>query len=88
METSIQLTRKDVSDQLYVGTYGGEYDDNYGSYARYALQIDDLSIHGFSPEEFKKLAILMINHLIANGHSFELIPNPNQDIHQELLAKN
>ena len=88
METSISLTRQDSSQQLYVGTFGGEYQDEENLFSQYGIQIDDLAVNGLDPDEFKKLAILMINHLIVNGHSFELVQRPNQDMSQELRSKN
>ena len=33
METSIKLTRPDSSQQLYVGTFGGEYRDEWNTYS-------------------------------------------------------
>ena len=88
METSIKLTRQDSSQQLYVGTFGGEYQDEGDLFSQYGIQIDYLAVDGLDPDEFKKLAILMVNHLILNGHSFELISNPNQDMSQELRSIN
>ncbi len=88
METSIKLTKLDSSQQLYVGTFGGEYRDEWGTYSEYGIQIDNVAVDGLNPDEFKKLAVLMINHLIVNGHSFELIANPNQDMSQELRSIN
>ena len=88
METLIRLTRQDSSQQLYVGTFGGEYQDEGNLYSQYGIQIDDLSVDGLDPDEFKKLAVLMVNHLILNGHSFELVPKPCQDMYQELRAIN
>lgn len=88
METSIKLTRSDSSQQLYVGTFGGEYRDEGNLYSQYGIQIDDLAVSGLDPDEFKELAVSMVNHLIINGHHFELVPHPNQDMSQELRPIN
>lgn len=57
----------------FINVCGGEYvfDDNY-NLAEYGIQIGDLFISEMTPEEYKRLAIAMVNHLGVNGHRFEL----------------
>lgn len=56
-------------------TYGGEaYFDGY-EIREYGLIIGDVTIHSITPEQFKKLAISMMNHLMNNGHDFTIDRN-------------
>lgn len=60
----------------YFNTFGGEawLDDDY-YIDEYGIQCDDMSIFKIPAANFKKLAIEMINHLIANGHDFQMVEN-------------
>jgi hypothetical protein len=51
-------------------TFGGEADLDGYDIKEYGLNIGDISIHSISPEQFKHLAVNMINHLMNNGHNF------------------
>lgn len=51
-------------------TFGGEswvYDYNI---CEYGLNIGDVTIYRISPDQFKRLAVSMMNHLMINGHDF------------------
>ena len=64
-------------DSYNISTYGGEtWLDDY-EIREYGIQIGDLTIAEINPEEMKKLGIVIINHLISNGHEFEFY-NDNQ----------
>lgn len=52
-------------------TYGGEcWIEDY-EIKEYGIQIGELTISEINPEQFKDLAIKMVNHLMSNGHEFE-----------------
>lgn len=52
-----------------IGTWGGEHDHR----SEYGLRMGDVDIHDISPEEFCNLACEIVNHLMVNGHRFEIV---------------
>lgn len=53
-------------------TFGGEYwvdDDHYGEYG---LDCGEVCFYYLSPSQYKSLGLQIINHLMANGHDFEI----------------
>lgn len=58
-------------------SFGGEFWDGYYEFKDYGLDLGDISINNLSPEQFKGLAIEMINHLLINGYSFEICNDKN-----------
>jgi len=61
----------DPSD--YIGTFGGELDDSYGSYGFQCFSDDvGITFSDLDITQYKRLGLSIINHLILNGHSFEL----------------
>ena len=54
----------------YVSTFDGE--DPAQGLAAYGICIGEVHISEISVPLFKKLAIEMVNHLMANGHHFEI----------------
>lgn len=58
-------------NETFCQTYGGV--DDYG------IQIGDLSISGIPSKLMVRLACEMVNHLIINGHQFELKEINEQD---------
>ncbi len=56
-----------------VGVFGGEswvdeyYMDEYG------IDMGNVGIYNIPSEQFKNLALQMINHLIVNGHGFHFV---------------
>ena len=66
-----------------MSTYGGEYHDDSYDHSEYGLQIGDVSIGEFTPTQFKKLAITMMNHLITNGHTFEFYEDFGQYLREK-----
>lgn len=83
MNTTINLTDSiDPEIQTYGGEFPGEtYLNDYG------IQIDDLNITGIQSGILKKLAVEMVNHLIANGHEFEMIQSDHQDVRMVFKEK-
>lgn len=81
MEISIDAEGQRLS------TYGGEqwltedyYSDDYG------ISIGDVSIHSIKSDQLKEFAVEAINHLIINGHGFEL-KEGNSFEHAKLIPK-
>jgi hypothetical protein len=66
-------------------SFGGEYWDDDYKFADYGLDLGDISISNISPEQYKGLALEMINHLLINGYRFEL--RDNKDGNGEYLAE-
>jgi hypothetical protein len=57
----------------YIGTFGGEIDDSYGEYGlQFFSDVADIMFSNIDITQYQKLGLSIINHLIANGHSFEL----------------
>lgn len=72
-ETNIQFSESDQNNNFFVHTFGGEsYIDDI-EWSEYGIQLGDLSISGLTPETIKRLGIIIINHLILNGHRFEIV---------------
>lgn len=63
------------SDQF--STFGGEYRDNDYEFAEYGIDMGYVCFYNLSPNQMKSLGLSIINHLIANGHSFEFRDNRN-----------
>ncbi len=66
-------------------SFGGEYWDDDYKFVDYGLDFGGISISNISSEQYKSLAISMINHLLINGYSFEL--RDNKDGNGEYLAE-
>jgi hypothetical protein len=56
-------------------SFGGEYWDDDYKFVDYGLDFGDILISNISSEQYKGLALEMINHLLINGYSFELRDN-------------
>jgi hypothetical protein len=53
-----------------IGSFGGEFWDDDYHHESYGLQFEDIMITDLKGEQYKTLAISMINHLFANGYDF------------------
>ena len=51
-------------------TFGGEGSDEC-PFDAYGLEIGDVLIDNITGEEFSKLVVAGMNHLMLNGHTFE-----------------
>lgn len=56
----------------HLQTFGGEFWDDDFHFQDYGIALGDLTITSLSPETMKKLGVEIINHLIINGHRFEI----------------
>ena len=67
-------------DETFCQTYGGqEWLESDYEVDDYGIQIGDLSISGIPSKLMVRLACEMVNHLIINGHKFELKEINEQD---------
>ncbi len=58
-----------------LGVFGGEsggYDDYDSIYFEYGLDFGSFKVFGLKPEQMSKLGCEIINHLIVNGHRFDI----------------
>lgn len=56
----------------FINVYGGEAWVDDFEIREYGIQLGDLSLCELTPEEYKSLGIQIINHLMSNGHNFEI----------------
>lgn len=81
-ETFVNLSGE---DQSFVNSFGGEsYIDDF-EWSEYGIQIGDISIGGLTPETTKRLAMILIDHLILNGHRFDIIKTGEQDQVEKII---
>lgn len=74
-------------DQSFVSSFGGEsYIDDF-EWSEYGIQIGDLSVGGLTPETTKRLAMTLTNHLILNGHRFDIVRTGEQDQVEEIIER-
>lgn len=73
----------ELSDSF--SSFGGEFWDGYYEFTDYGLDFGGISIFNISPEQYKGLALEMINHLLINGYRFEL--RDDKDGNGEYLAE-
>jgi hypothetical protein len=66
-------------------TFGGEYWDGDLHFQEYGLDCGDVSFYGLSPSQYKSLGMQIINHLLINGHSFEIGRDHNGEYLKEKL---
>lgn len=60
-----------------INSFGGEVWDEDICIREYGLQLGDLSLGDITPEEYRNIGTLIINHLMANGRKFEFIRTQN-----------
>jgi hypothetical protein len=69
-----------------LSTYGGEawLDHDY-RFAEYGLDLGKVSVGGLTPDQMASLACIMVDHLLLNGHRFEIRKTHEQDQHTRLV---
>lgn len=69
-----------------IGTFGGEsYIDGF-EFNEYGISFGDNSIYGLSPEQMIRLVCIATDHLILNGHEFEIQETHEQDQRKRLIC--
>lgn len=69
-----------------LGTFGGEYWSDCVDFSEYGIDLGVASVHGVSPKQAIALACTLVNHLVRNGHDFELRKGTHQDQRMELVC--
>lgn len=69
-----------------LSTFGGEYWSDCVEFSEYGIDLSVVSVHGVSPKQAIALACTLVNHLVRNGHDFELRKGTHQDQHTELVC--
>ena len=83
MNTSAELKGDEA-----VSTFGGEYCHLDGSeFADYGISFGEHTVHGLTPTQAVALACILVDHLIINGHRFEIQDTGEQDQRRRLVAK-
>jgi penicillin-binding protein-related factor A (putative recombinase) len=62
-----------------ISTYGGEYQGDDFELSEYGIQFGDFSVNEITPEQMIHLAKTIVDHLILNGHRFEIAKTEWQD---------
>lgn len=70
----------------HVATFGGESYIDGIVFDDYGIQIGSISIHNVKPHQMIGLACAMVDHLLLNGHRFELRPTHEQDQRTRLVC--
>jgi hypothetical protein len=60
-------------------TFGGEGAERDGTWDEYGLDLGQVSVHGVTPAQAIRLACTLVDHLVRNGHDFELRKGTHQD---------
>jgi hypothetical protein len=69
-----------------LGTFGGESRAADFEFADYGLDLGKVSVHGLTPNQAIQLACILVDHLVCNGHDFELRKGTHQDQYKELVC--
>jgi len=60
-------------------TFGGESFIDDIEFAEYGIDFGKRAIHGINPKQMVALACIMVDHLLINGHRFEIQKTHEQD---------
>lgn len=63
----------------YIGTSGGEYESDDLKLDSYEVNFDKVSVMNLTPRQMICLAVEVVNHLMLNGHKFEIRESNSQD---------
>jgi hypothetical protein len=67
----------DGDERIY--TFGGESLMDDFEFAEYGIDFGKRAIHGITPQQMVALACIMVDHLLINGHRFEIQKTHEQD---------
>lgn len=77
----IYLEEELISGEFYevdhLQTFGGEFWDDDFHFQEYGISLGGLTITSLPPETIKELGVQIINHLMLNGHDFEIRNDKN-----------
>jgi hypothetical protein len=81
----LEKLKREVTDDLtltgteHLTTFGGEGAIRDGTWDEYGLDLGVVNVYGLSPAQAIQLACTLVDHLVRNGHDFELRENAHQD---------
>lgn len=70
----------------HVYTFGGESWIDDIEFAEYGIDFGDCAIHGMLPAQAILLATTLVDHLMLNGHRFEIVKTGEQDQRERLVC--
>ncbi len=76
--------RMNGTERIY--TFGGESWIDDFRHADYGIDFEKISIYNLSPKQMIALACIMVDHLLLNGHSFEVQRTHEQDQTERLVC--
>jgi hypothetical protein len=79
-DTSIYLNGTE-----HICTFGGESNDLDFIFDQYGIDFDVGAVYNLTSKQMIALATCIVDHLILNGHRFEIRPTNEQDQLQELI---
>jgi hypothetical protein len=79
-----ESVKLDGTEEL--GTFGGESRDADFEFANYGLDLGKVSVYGLTPSQAIQLACTLVDHLVRNGHDFELRKGTHQDQYKALVC--
>ena len=90
MQISIELDQEELDQEepnFAVQISGGEYWDGDFEIDDYQLSINDLRINNIPAKFLKEIVLEAANHLIVNGHDFQIVKDDHQDQRYKLIEK-
>ncbi len=73
-----------LDEKSVIQTFGGESWIDGWEFREYGIDFGEVSIHNISPAQMVSLAQTIVDHLILNGHRFEIQKTYEQDQHTRL----
>lgn len=80
MAEMMEVIKRIDNENPRIDSYGGESYVDGLEFDDYSLQVGDLTLSDIDSVTYKEMARLMVNHLIMNGHTCLIVPDPHQDI--------
>lgn len=84
LESQDDALKLNGSESIY--TFGGESWIDDFEFAEYGISFGDCSIHGLTPAQAISLATTLLDHLMLNGHKFEIVKTGEQDQRERLVC--
>lgn len=76
----------ELEKDAHIGTYGGESFIDGWLFDDYGIQLGEASVGHIKPEQMIRLAQVMVDHLLINGHRFEIQKTGEQDQRERLVC--
>lgn len=76
----------ELKEDDLIGTDGGEGSFDGWEFAEYGVRLGDVHVRNISPKQMVYLAQAMVDHLLINGHKFEVQKTGEQDQRERLVC--